>query len=71
MHLNKSNYIKSNALAKNVVLNGSTIEQYPPPILYTPKKAITDTKKRIQYKAVDFFDVVMYSLFFAKVGENR
>ena len=48
-------YIKSSAFAKKVQTNGNTIEQYPPPMLYTKKNAATDTKNNIQYKAVDFF----------------
>lgn len=51
-------YIKSSANAKNVTLNGNTIEQYPPPTAYTPKNATTDNKNKIQYKPVDFFLVV-------------
>ena len=41
-------YIRSSAKAKNVTLNGKIIEQYPPPIAYTPKKAATDNKNKIQ-----------------------
>jgi hypothetical protein len=41
-------YIKSIALAKKVQLNGNTIEQYPPPMAYTPKNAATEAKNNIQ-----------------------
>jgi hypothetical protein len=44
----KKDYIRSNALAKKVQLKGNTMEQYPPPIAYTPKKATTDTKNKTQ-----------------------
>ena len=40
--------MRSNAIANDVKTNGKTIEQYPPPIAYTPKKAITETKNNIQ-----------------------
>jgi len=50
------NYIKSIAFAKKVTLNGNTIEQYPPPILYTKKNAATEAKNNTQYRPVDFFD---------------
>ena len=36
------------AIAKKVTLKGSTIEQYPPPILYTQKKAPIDNKNSSQ-----------------------
>ena len=41
-------YIKSRALAKKVTLNGKTIEQYPPPTLYTITEAAIEAKKSIQ-----------------------
>ncbi len=41
-------YIKSIAMAKNVTLKGRIIEQYPPPIEYTPKKVAIDKKNSIQ-----------------------
>lgn len=42
-------YIKSRALAKKVVLNGNTIEQYAPRGEYnTKKKAATESKNSIQ-----------------------
>ena len=56
-------YIKSIAIAKKVTLNGSTIEQYPPPIEYTPKKAAIDAKNNTQYTPVDFFVFSMVKLF--------
>lgn len=45
------------ALAKKVTLNGNTIEQYPPPTLYTITEAAKDAKNNIQYNPVDFFVV--------------
>ena len=43
------NYIKSSALAKRVVLKGSTIEQYEPiGENNTAKNATTDSKNNIQ-----------------------
>lgn len=42
-------YIRSKALAKKVVLKGSTIEQYEPMGDHnTPKKAATDSKNNTQ-----------------------
>jgi len=56
-------------LAKKVTLKGNTIEQYPPPILYTNTEAATDTKKSIQYKPVDFFVVSIAKINFDKNRE--
>ena len=64
----RGHYIIFNAFARNVVLKGSTIEQYPPPILYTKKKAATDTRNKIQNKPVDFFAVSM-PIFFANIRQ--
>ncbi len=63
-------YIKSIAIAKNVTLNGKTIEQYPPPIAYTPKKAATDAKNNTQKIDLDFFFISMIIYFFANIGEK-
>jgi hypothetical protein len=50
-------------LAKEVQTNGNTIEQYPPPTLYTKKNAATEMKNKTQYKPVDFFVVsAMYKI---------
>lgn len=59
-------YNKSNAIEKEVTIKGSTIEQYPPPIAYTPKNAAVDTKKAIQYMLLDFL-VVSITNFFANI----
>lgn len=56
-------HIRSIAFAKKVTLKGSTIELYPPPILYTTTEAIIDIKNNIQYKPVDFFVVSMLKNF--------
>ena len=61
-------YIKSIAIAKNVTLNGKTIEQYPPPIAYTPKNAATDAKNSTQKIDLDFFFISMIIYFFANIG---
>ena len=50
----------SNAIAKNVTLNGNINEQYPPPIAYTPKNAPTEIKNNIQYIPFDFFAVSIF-----------
>jgi hypothetical protein len=55
-------YNKFIAFAKKVTLNGSTREQYPPPIAYTPKNAATEIKKRIQNKTALGFLVVVSML---------
>jgi hypothetical protein len=44
----KENHIRSNAFAKKVTLKGNTMEQYPPPTLYTKKKAATEAKNKTQ-----------------------
>ncbi len=58
-------YIIFKALARKVVLKGNTSEQYPPPMLYTKKKAATEARNNIQKRPVDFFVVSM--LFFLQI----
>ncbi len=60
-------YIKSNAAAKEVTTKGKTIEQYPPPIAYTPKKAATERKNMIQYLPVDFLVVSIISCYLLQI----
>ena len=52
-----------------MTLKGSTIEQYPPPTLYTITDATKDAKNSIQYRPVDFFVDSIVQLIFAKVGQ--
>lgn len=59
-------YIKSSALAKKVQLKGNTIEQYPPPTLYTKKNAATEARNNTQYKPVDFLVVSINFYFWQK-----
>jgi hypothetical protein len=62
-------YSKSKAIANEVTVQGKTIEQYPPPIAYTPKNATRDNKKEIQCFVVDFFAVI--SIFFICANIKR
>lgn len=62
-----SNYIRSSASAKKVTTKGSTREQYPPPTAYTPKKAPTDNKNKIQYFALDFLTVSIFNFLFRQI----
>jgi hypothetical protein len=63
-------YIKSIAIAKNVTLNGKIIEQYPPPMAYTPKNAAIEAKNNTQKIDLDFFFISMIFYFFANIGEK-
>jgi hypothetical protein len=52
-------YSKSSALAKRVVLNGNTMEQYAPiGDIYTAKKPATESRNSIQYSPLFFLVVV-------------
>jgi hypothetical protein len=61
-------YIKSIAIAKNVTLNGKIIEQYPPPMAYTPKNAAIEAKNNTQKIDLDFFFISMIIYFCANIG---